>query len=429
MAMGFALVLAALWLVMPSSAAAAQCRFTVSGNVRVTVDDRLAVLKGRNTDFALSGAMVKVSGRRNGPFVEWGTVAAGPAGSFSVEQWRNCGSKHRYRVEIKFQDKDVMIANNGISPSFKIHQDGSDRSGTSVPLGTLSFGAGAANDLGDGIARAHAQLWVIAKLTRQTLDGLGQGFGARRLKIHYPTVLPTHADVVTNDVYLQRRPQANPPKDDLFGGGGESIVVHESMHIWAFEHTKPLSGGEFSLIWNLPGGTHEQRELVGTAFNEGFAEYAKDKLFETMFPAVPRRLPFNRRFLSCSKNLVTLDDVQHNDDGWTSILHTLTTPELHNFDFGVATPCSGPPDVIGQIAGAPLSGCTSPDVTFRQILALFDRHSPEFPDKLSLSDMNINGFLDRAIKVIGGTLTGKAPMYRAVASPGGTQQPRDFLCQ
>ena len=43
--------------------------------------------------------------------------------------------------------------------------------------------------------------------------------------------------------------------------------------------------------------------------------------------------------------------------------------------------------------------------------------------------MDLNGFLDRAIKVIGGDLTGKAPLYRAVSSPSGTQQPRDFMCQ
>jgi hypothetical protein len=427
MAMGFALVLAALWLAIPSLAAAAQCTFTVSGNVLVKVDSRLGLLQTRNTDFALSGAMVKVSGRRNGPFIEWGTVAAGPAGSFRVSQSRSCGSKHRYRVEMKFQNNEVMIANNGISPWYKILQDSSDRSEKSVALGTLTFRPGAPEDRGDGIARAHAQLWVIAQLMRQTLDDLGQGFGSRRLKIHYPTVLPTHADVVNNDVYLQRRLQANPPKDDLFDGLGESIVVHESMHIWAFEHTKPLSGGELGLIWNLPGGTHERRELIGTAFNEGFAEYAKDKLFETMFPG-DRTLPYTRAFLSCRQNLVTLDDVQHNDFGWTSILHTLTTPELHNFDFGAAAPCPGR-ERVGQIAGAPLSGCTSPAVTFRQILELFGRHSPEFPDKLSLSDMNINGFLDRAIKVIGGNLTDKAQLYRTVASPGGTQEPRDFLCQ
>jgi len=64
-----------------------------------------------------------------------------------------------------------------------------------------------------------------------------------------------------------------------------------------------------------------------------------------------------------------------------------------------------------------------------QILELFDRHPPEARFKLALRDMDLNGFLDRAIKVIGGDLTGKAPLDRAVSSPSGTQQPRDFMCQ
>ena len=419
--------IAALLLAVPAYVAAEQCNFTVSGNVNAEIDSRLAKLHQRNNIVSLPGVMVRVSGRRGGPFVEWGTVTTGPAGTFAVTQSRRCGSKHQFRVEVKFKSNEVMIVNNGVARWYRIFQDADEREDTSRPLGTLTFAAGAAVDLGDELARAHAQLWTLAQLTRQTLDSLGQGFGSRRVKIHYPTVLPTHADVLNNDVYVQRRP--NKGIDDLFNGAGESFVVHEIMHVWAYLHTRPLAGGEVKLIFGLPGGTHQRRELIGTAFNEGFAEYAKDKLFETMFADVPV-LPFTRTFLSCDSNhrLVTLDDVQHNDDGWTSILHTLTTPELHNSDFGLATPCPGQRNIT-PISGAPLSGCTSPSVQFRQILELFDRHPPQFPHKLALRDMDLNGFLDRAITVIGGDLTGKAQLYRAVASPGATQQPRDFLCQ
>jgi hypothetical protein len=40
--------------------------------------------------------------------------------------------------------------------------------------------------------------------------------------------------------------------------------------------------------------------------------------------------------------LLSMFSVEHHDDGWTSVFHTISTPNLHQYELGTAT--SGTPN-------------------------------------------------------------------------------------
>ena len=136
-------------------------------------------------------------------------------------------------------------------------------------------------------------------------------------------------------------------------------------------------------------------------------------------------LPRNRRSLTSSRLPVRIL-VQRHDAGWKSVFNMLTTPNIHKYDFGTAVRGSG--SSIRGKSPAP-TGCTSPKITFKNVLRTFNpRSSKGYPKKLNRKETTIVKFLNRAAAILGPMTRRHGRMYKELADPSKTRQPSDWLC-
>ena len=136
-------------------------------------------------------------------------------------------------------------------------------------------------------------------------------------------------------------------------------------------------------------------------------------------------LPRNRKSLTRSRLPVPLL-VQRHDGGWKSVLHMLTTPNIHKYDFGTARTGSG--WSVAEKSPAP-TGCTSPRITFRNVLRVFNpRSSKGYPKKLDRKETTLFKFVNRAAAILGPMTRRHRDMYKELADPSKTRQPSDWLC-
>lgn len=335
-------------------------------------------------------------------------------GRFSVSSSER-DADWRFRIDVKLKADDLVVRQH-------THADWDTVLEQPVPRGEdlagvrLIFGArnGSSLDalarLDDPDDRERAEVWAVARRLLTALKDLGAPFH-RDLAIVTPST-STWADPITRNAHLTR---------------GESFfnLLHESMHIWAYDHTAVLTGGQFGLIPSAVGGgsTHEEQERESTAFHEGFAQFAAHQLENIVFGA-DGRLPSNRAQLaSFGANVPAL---LRSDSGWESILTTLCTPDLHRFDFGTAS------SAAGQIVETPSppSGCGSPSVSFAAMLRVFGEHKSLGVNKrLARAEMkNLNAFLLRVATIVRRSMTGRADEFGRLLDPTETVEPRAMFC-
>jgi hypothetical protein len=335
-------------------------------------------------------------------------------GGFSVSS-NEREADWRFRIDVRLKADDLVVRQHTNADWDTVLEQPQPR-GEDLTGVRLIFGAraGSSTDaqarLDDADDRERAEVWVVARRALRALTDLGAPF-ARNLEIVTPST-STWADPIARNVHLAR---------------GESFfnLLHESMHIWAYDHTAVLTGGQFGLIPSAVGGgsTHETEERESTAFHEGFAQFAAHQLQHIVFGAdLP--LPSNRAELASFGS--GIPQLIRSDDGWQSILTTVCTPSLHRFDFGTA---AGTPGKIVETASPP-SGCASPSITFATLLAVFDKNTGLGVDKrLSRSEMkNLSAFLQRVATIARGGMTGRADELLRLLDPADTAEPRDLFC-
>ncbi|HWP42523.1 MAG TPA: hypothetical protein VNO14_04760, partial [Blastocatellia bacterium] len=291
----------------------AKINWTLKGKILLRSQfPELAEKYGKDGDaLPLEGVRVKVSAKEFGldpAWNEWGEDVTDKNGYFEIRKEKD-KSKRLFRVRVMFKDNDLLKIypdNNGLisqafntitdlipgGPAVKVvnelkeelleaalgaisrvnfdvdwitvHEDhGSDeKKGPGVVnFGDLTFKQGGREELGGTIQRRHADLWFLARKVMETLASYGPGLGfieKKPIAIKYPHKSPFIGDGVETAY-------ANPFNDMIFliqnsetDNFDLQTVMHEMMHLWAYQH----SSGETGLAWQLilHGSTHAGRQ-------------------------------------------------------------------------------------------------------------------------------------------------------------------------
>lgn len=414
-------------LLTPWTASAKKVTWTVTGTAQAT--HQISELRTKfGTTSSLEGVLVKISARTKvglvwGTYNKWGEVRTSANGRFTISKEKN-RSRRQFKVEIKFDDSKMELRHRTSTSSLtKVKWytviNGQERNSGTIDFGNLTFAQGGEEDLGNMEPRGHADIWKLMHLAVDRLEEMGSKFAyTTKLKIKYP-----HNGVANPDI-----PYANPTTKVVYipeGWLNSDTILHECGHIWAYNHMK----GEFCLTETLilTQNTHGLVNDHCVAFGEGFAEYFKDKMMEELFDH-SAELPFNRRHISSTLNLTNLGLVQRHDMGWLSFFHTISTTNLHQYDFLTAS-ASTSGRTVAQKSSAPFN-CSSPNIGFRNVLNVFNENSSKgYSQKLKRDETTILAFLNRAQGILTNKMTTEyRKMFEDLARPQRTGQPSDWLC-
>jgi hypothetical protein len=193
----------------------------------------------------------------------------------------------------------------------------------------------------------------------------------------------SYANPITNHIYIEA--------DDL----DEDTLVHELMHVWAYQHSTGEDGLAVELLAN--GSTHGLVDESYVAFHEGFAEYAKDELLGALY-GHDTGLPYSREKLGAGINgvpLQTIARLQRHDDGWRSVFRTLTLSPLNLYDF--LDPYAGTLSSTYVVRRDLARVCDGiPGLDFADILLAFESNAGRgLPDDITTGEMTVEGFLER----------------------------------
>jgi hypothetical protein len=431
--LGLMSVLAVVLSLAPKSAFAAKCNWTVTG--KLAVKHKLLELKDKfNGRSLLRGVLVNVSARKKvgalwTPWGSWGSVRTSRSGKFLISKRKSCG-KRKFRVRVKFKDSSLEVRHKKSHPAnwVKWHTVIKNRprraGGGRISYGQLTFKPGGKRALGNDFARAQADIWVLYKMAIRHVRRMGKGYRFKgKVKVKYPHKGPvkddiesSYADPLTKEIWIIK----NSKKDQFF----TNYLLHELGHVWAYNH----SSGENCLTQELLKPPHTTHGLVKdhcAAFHEGFAEYWMEKMRQALF-GKRAPLPVSRKWVA-SQGLTTLRRVQRHDWGWNSVFRMLTTPNIHKYDFGTAL--TGAKGYVVAKSSAP-KGCTSPKITFKNVLRAFNpRSSKGYPKQLARKETTISKFLNRSAAILGPMTRRHGRMYKKLADPSKTSQPSDSLCR
>jgi hypothetical protein len=432
----------------------------------------------------LTGMRVRVQARERiagtwGSWKSWGQVMVQEEdGSFEISKVKSANNR-RFRVQVQFKNADLVIfgANRSLirqasrllrltvvttllkevlldqilqhftrlpyqSPWHTIHVDRmrQGREHGMIDLPNMTFQRTAAEDLGDEIARRHADLWFLYNRVRELFDDIGPDYGfKKRIAVKYPHNNPligngietSYASPENYLIYMVR----NRDTDDYQMG----FLLHELMHIWAYQHSRREKGLAWQLI--VHRDTHDLQERTWVAFHEGFAEYAYHQVYRRLFGKNPRYdlagspppeiepVPLSRnRLTSNVYNIVTLDDMERHDWGWVSAFNLLTTPRIIRYTF------NRPPftDWHVQIRYRRRANmiCDDPSMGFGDVLRLFlTDNSAGLAKQLRRSEMNFERFFARAIAVVPQFDAAARDAFLRLLDPADTTEPRDLLCR
>jgi hypothetical protein len=429
------LISAGLLLATALAANAKDCKWTVKG--KVLVEHQLSELKTKFGDkSALKGIEVKVSAKSKVGFVwgtydSWGTVRTDANGFFSISKERGCGDR-RFKIEVKFQDDDLEVrhehSTSNLLTDVKWYTvvDDAERSEGVIDFGEIVFKAGGIHDRGNMEARKHADIWKLEQMVIEHAKSMGSDFAfTTQLKIKHPH----NSDVVNDD---REASYCNPTTKVIYifeKHFNTSTILHETGHLWAYNHMS----GEICLTETLlmSGDTHGLVDDHCTAFGEGFAEWWKDKMMEELF-GTAAVLPYSRDYLSyggLGAKLTNLSLMQRHDMGWRSVLHTLTTADVHKYDFGQPYKSGPAPASRITVNSAVPAGCTSPALGFQNLLNVFNDNSAKgYSKKLARDETTITAFLNRAETILDKMTSAHLDMYRELVDPSKFSQPADWLC-
>lgn len=407
------------------------CSYTVRGQLEV--DHQLSELAAAYGTSPLANVLVKVSGKEKvlgvwGWYASWGEVRTDANGEFELTRSKSCGA-HRFKVEVKFQDDALEVRHEHSTSSvivqakwYLIHELASGEwTGGTKNVGTKTFDVGSPHDLDLDEARAHADIWVLYKDALAYVDALGSSTDfTGKIAVKYPhnsavvsdTVEASYANPLTNDVYIF---------EDHFN---TRTLLHELMHVWAYQHSTGEDGLAVELLQN--GSTHGIVDESYVAFHEGFAEYAKDELLSGMYGAATK-LPFSRQE-HVEEGRTTRSLVERADDGWLSVFHTLTLPNIWEYDFLEAD--SSPGATFVQPTGLRvLRTCSGPSLDFHDVLRSFESSSSGgHASVIDVDEMSLAVYLDRFEDIVGGFDEADEDNYTTYVDPQATTQPDDDYC-
>ncbi|HEY7911324.1 MAG TPA: hypothetical protein VIG62_05360 [Blastocatellia bacterium] len=454
--------------------------WTVKGRIRLRHGQSIISDSTAHGDVVnLPLVQVRVSARQKvlgvwSPWNSWGATKADIYGSFSITNEKD-RDQRLFMVEVMFKNDKLKIypENDGLMnyllekltslvPGGDIVEDVSEQileqtsrlafdvkwilvlqedknsasphSAGTVDLGDIvfdlnSFSIFLAND----VAVKHAITWFVYTEAIDLLKEAGAGFRDDRkpIALKYPHnnklikdyVESSYCDPANKVIFIIKNTQVDQFDIDA--------ILHELMHVWAYQHSK----GEMGLAWQLAvhGSTHTGRqEKTFVAFHEAFAEWASNRLTEKLFQATSQvygtyddlGIPFTRAHLQ-SIGITSLSELDHYEEGWMSIFNMLFAKRLHRFDL------NGADRYPADIFPPPLKKqCDPPFLDIQHILRVFNPQPQRgYKDYLRKEEMNLDSFLKRACDVLFPQNSQQMQdNYRRLLDPNETVQPQDLFC-
>ena len=150
-------------------------------------------------------------------------------------------------------------------------------------------------------------------------------------------------------------------------------------------------------------------------------------MLEELFGETPV-LPYNREHLAKDLKLTNLSLMERHDMGWLSVFHTLSTENLHKYDFLEAN-TSNPPGNYIVSKDSTRKGCESPKIGFQKVMKVFNANSAKgYPKKMKRDETTITAFLKRAKAILDKMTPELKEMYLELVNPSKTGQPSKWLC-
>jgi hypothetical protein len=413
---------------------AKDCDWKVSGKI-----SSLNLLPELQTKFGsksyLDNLEVKVSAKEKvfgiwGTWNAWDVVRSNSSGSFTASNSKNCDQR-RFKVEVRFNDDDLeihwakstQILTKDVLWYTVLDETSGEHPAGPVNLGEFTFGSNKL-DLNDYDAHHHADIWQAYHMVIEHFKGMGSEYAFKsKIKIKYPNdsalvgaAEDSYANPITKHIYINK------------DAGGDQFklntIYHELFHVWVYDHFSGEGCLTETLLIN--GNTHGLVNDPCVAFSEGAAEWGMGQLEQVLFGITPE-LPFSRQYLK-SKGATNLSLVQRLDEGWQSLLSTITLPELSKYNFNTTG------THISFQSPAP-SGCSNPSNGFRKVLNVF----LENPDKgfkalLSRNETTMDSFLTRSNAILDNFGTNSVSdllvqnLYLDLIDPSKTTQPSNVLC-
>jgi len=421
---------------------AGECKYQVSGTIQVKT-----ILKElKKQTLPIIGAKVKIfkSQLHKGIYVPWGEGKTKSDGSFSIPltlKGKKCETGRFIKVKLKFQNDLLELRHKhaGFSPFFKVKANTIYRSSEKVTtseldLGKMIFKKNANYSLGVGDFRKHAELWTIYSKVFDYLKSFGEEFGfQKRVAVKYPhnslisdygpdgkRLERSYANELNQTIYIIK----NSRTDDFT----LRTLVHELMHIWAYQHIKGPSGLVGYWLQNLT--THTPFAPAHIAFHEGFAEFAAQRILQEVFEKKASK-PYNRSFLTTLLAGKKLKFSEGKDSGWTSLLLSMTLENIQNYTY------FGPGDVYGEdldkkkIIKRDLSQseylCERTFITLKDILSTFLPLS-QGGENVKRAKLNFGDFLNRLVKRVPELTSKEARKYIELVNPRSYKEPFELFC-
>jgi hypothetical protein len=460
---------------MHKEASVAQQTWTLKGRIRL--EPQIAELRDTfGTEVGLQGVTVKVEAKEFSwdptGWQDWGETVTQADGSFTVVKEKD-KSKRYFRVRVLFKDNDLKIypENNGLLsqviqaatllfpggpvtnllavgaeevlelaleqftrlaydvPWYTVREDADKRDGPVVDFGDLPFGSGNSADRGDFYARRHAELWYLTKKVIGVMNDQGPGLGfidPDPLAIKYPHDNPWVGDNVEVAYSSPENYVVFLVKNSQYDSFEINTIIHEIMHQYVYQHSKHEKGLAWQLI--IHGTTHGSRQdKTWVAAHEALAEFLKGEVYRRLFPGratigggtfVQKRLPYSRKYLR-DNGTATLADVDHTEDGWTSLFNLLVCTRLCELDMNTTEDYAEPGNWGGM--------CDQPVLSFADFLRIFLPTSAPFNDVLDRSELTKDQFLSRAVAALSQLETKHKDAYLQLLDPRATVQPSDVF--
>lgn len=398
------------------------CRWTVKGHLLV----RNPTVPGISDGDPVVGVKVQVSGRSTlgaalGElgYNSWGTDITNSSGEFSVSK-TECGDR-RVKVEAKFESDSGDLRVLGPTSHTWWHLDDTldEIAPSTIDLNGEPFG-GESGEQRLTQAKTDAQTWI---LYRRAIDYLGSiGYPLlNNTTVHNPATLAPNgswSDPILHEIHIE--PAST---DSVY------TMLHEFGHAWAYP--REIGEGCLTNAVTKDGDTHDFQEKPCTAFNEGFADFFGDKLWQEMSaagliasaPDSGSTTPHERAFFQ-GQGLISLSRMEANEQGWDQAFRVLTSSDITRQLFGDGLGGGGYVSTYsGPICSVRLGVPTGLD-DLADALAVIGDSSDKF-DLQDASKPSMHDFFDRADDRLSGFDDWDATQYTDIVDPTLEREPHE----
>jgi hypothetical protein len=413
----------------------AQVTWTITG--RILLEENEVNGSGQAVTRSLTNVEVEVLASNFGAYASWGTVRTDSNGYFTLKNTKD-QSKRKIKVKVRFADGELEI-NTGalanpadfVSPAIEVFEHNHEVDGPTIDIGTRTFKAGAAGELGDRVNRRRAIAWYVCKTLINTFQAKDSYFDFKgKVKVIYPANVVSglcYANGLTRSVYMHTT-----NSKDLWD---VQVLIHEFMHLWNYDHNDGTANW-FGAVFCPPDlSTHSQAERRPIAFHEGFAEFAAWELLLELWGDEPnstrtKQLPYTRYALVHELYLDTVDEVEQNDRGVFRALCLLAGRAIYARRFGDKNTRLDSNPNPEKVDNARLTCPDNPRVTIWDVLKVFQANSAKgYSTQWQVgNDFGVRRFFDRAAGILDNLDDPTKDLMLSLIDPNSVEEPQS-RCQ